>query len=390
MPLEAQIADHSEAPGIARKPTATREALRLLFVVLFGIVASLVLVEAAFRMLAPSLAPVKWSDRPHFFYVPPQAKTLQDFERTEQKPAQTFRIMVVGDSFTFGPKMQFDDTFSKRLERILSMNDGPLKAQVLNFGISGYSTADEVNVIKKAKDWNADLVLLQITLNDPELQTLRASGGNAKRFGPLRIDREHTPLLYYWKSLGYVAQRLHASATRRRYRDYFFDLFDNARTWGPFKEAFEEIARVRDQTGIPVRAVLFPLMSFGFDDSYPFTDIHSKISALCAGLKIPMLDLFGAYRNIPAERMQVVPVGDPHPNEIAHRIAAEQIYTWLAWENVIPESLKISQASWQRENARFYAQYDCKKQPRTCFGRAERYQSEPASEVAPEEEQDGN
>ena len=342
------------------------------FVVFFGIALALFLVEILFRVALPVLTPPRWNDRPRYFYVAPGANTLQDFNHLPQKSPNTYRILVVGDSFTFGPKLQFDDTFSKRLERILSMNDGPLKAEVLNFGVSGYSTLDELDLIKHAKEWNVDLVLLEITLNDPELQTLRARNGNAERFGPLVITRENHPVLHYWRSLGFVAQRLHAARTRRLYKEYFFDLFENPRTWAPFQAGLESIAQVRDQSNIPIRAVLFPLMSFSFDESYPFFAIHEKLRALCARLGIPMLDLFNVYRNIPPERLEVVPTSDAHPNEIAHRLAAEQIYSWLARESAIPQSLLISRASTIRENIHLYAEYDCAKHRAACFGERHR------------------
>lgn len=342
--------------------------LRLFAIAASGIIAALVLVEVAFRLYMTVAAPVRWSDRPRFFYVPHRFATLQDYPHPVPKAPQTFRIAVVGDSFTFGPKLQFDDTFPKRLERILSMNPGPLKAEVLNLGVSGYGTADETRVVKDAIDRQSDLVILEITLNDPEPQTLRPRQGNARRFGPLEISKQHNWLLYYWKSLGYVAQRIRAHSTHRRYRDYFFNLFENPATWEPFKASLQEIARLGKEHQTKIAAVLFPLMSFGFDDNYPFFPLHRKVAALMEELEIPTLDLFDTYRGIPPERLQVVPVGDPHPNEIAHRLAAEKLYVWLAKHAFIPESLRIADAFWLRDSAKPYGHMHCNKHKRACFG----------------------
>lgn len=345
-----------------------RLCLKMLLVSTVGIVTALLIIELGFRAILWASPHKRWSDRPKYYYAPPAATTLQDFPHSAIKPPSTFRIAVAGDSFSFGPNMQFDDTFSKRLERILSMNDGPLKAEVINYGVAGYSTADEVNVATRAAKEGSDLILLQITLNDPELQQFRPKGGNGSRFGPLKITEQDTPLLYYWKSLGFVAQRLHAEKTRAAYRQYFFDLFENPDSWGTFKKSVEEIARLRDAYPTRVAAVVFPLISFGFDDSYPFSPIHEKIAALAQSLNLPLLDLFEAYRDIPHERLEVVPGQDPHPNEIAHRVAAEYIYVWLVEQKLLPETLRVKQAYVNRSNATISSRFSCAKRPRACFG----------------------
>src|SRR5262249_20298303 len=52
------------------------------------------------------------------------------------------RILGIGDSFTFGPGVRDEDTFLRRLESSLARGGG--KVEVLNAGIEGFSTADEV------------------------------------------------------------------------------------------------------------------------------------------------------------------------------------------------------------------------------------------------------
>jgi lysophospholipase L1-like esterase len=332
-----------------------------------GLIFALALVELVFRLTPALSARKKWSDRPHLYFKPTAAASMQDFAYSDAKAPGTYRIVVAGDSFSFGPNMQFDDVFPKRLERMLSMNSGGLKAEVINKGVAGYSTRDEVNIVKQAVAAKADLVVVQMTLNDPELAIYRPKPGEPARFGPLVITKENHPILYYWKSLGYVMQRIHAEKTRGEYRKYFYDLFEQPETWNNFKSALEEIARVRDRYSMPVVGVLFPLISFGFEDDYPFFPIHQKIAALAAELKIPFLDLFEAYRGIPSDRLQVIPGKDPHPNEIAHRIAAEQIYVWLTKNSLIPAELQAADTYWIRQNAKVYSRNRCEKQPHLCF-----------------------
>ncbi|MCB0354760.1 MAG: SGNH/GDSL hydrolase family protein, partial [Bdellovibrionales bacterium] len=132
---------------------------------LFGIAVSLGVIELGFRLIVPEKR-LPTLPRPHFFYLPPGAVNFRDRPYPFEKPVQTFRTVVVGDSFTFGPGVQFDDSFPKRLETLLNYSKGPLRNEVLNFGESGYATVHEVKVLKESLKYSPDLILLQITLND--------------------------------------------------------------------------------------------------------------------------------------------------------------------------------------------------------------------------------
>jgi hypothetical protein len=94
---------------------------------------------------------------------------------------------------------------------------------------------------------------------------------------------------------------------------------------------------------VPLVAVVFPLFGYPLNDDYPFKEIHGYIHGRLEQDKIPYLDLLEAFKNAPAERIAVIPGEDYHPNEIGHRIAAEEIYGWLARSGRIPERLKIAE-----------------------------------------------
>jgi hypothetical protein len=67
----------------------------------------------------------------------------------------------------------------------------------------------------------------------------------------------------------------------------------------------------------------WPLL-VGLDRGYPFEPAHETIRRLCAGAGIPHYDLLQAFRGRPTADLWVHPV-DHHPNEVAHRIAAEAL-----------------------------------------------------------------
>lgn len=302
-----------------------------LLIATIGLVISLALLEIAFRLVARG-SKSTWSDRATSYFMPASAPSMQDRGYTQEKPAGAFRIGIVGDSFTFGPRLQYDDTFSKRIERWLNLNKEQPLVEVLNFGVSGSSTRDEVVLVNQALEKNADLVILQITLNDAEPHIL-SKEERQDLFGAAFLK---WPIFRYWKSLGFLASRFHNSSTYRAYIKYHSQFWENPDSFKVFEDSVKRMQAACAEVHKPFIAVLFPLFDFPFNDRYPLLGVHKKIDDTLATLAIPHLDLLHAYDGIPNERMQVVPGDDNHPNEIAHRIAAEQIIEFLKTNSLLP------------------------------------------------------
>jgi lysophospholipase L1-like esterase len=82
----------------------------------------------------------------------------------EPRPRQpnTFRIVCLGDSFTWGFGVPASGTFAAHLERTLAGKYPALDVQVLNAGVPGYGTADELRFLESRSDLlEPDLVVLQ-------------------------------------------------------------------------------------------------------------------------------------------------------------------------------------------------------------------------------------
>jgi len=311
--------------------------------ILFGLIIGLVLLEVAFRMF-----PVKFhsanapTDRPRNFYYPETATTSRDFSYSYAKPDNTFRMAVIGDSFTFGTGMMFDDTFPKRLERFLNLNKSNLHAEVHNLGVPGYSTAQQILLARRALRRGADLIVLQVTLNDAELQPYHATHPWVGKHGEIKLTH---PIFNYWKSLGFATRRVLNSVMHREFKEYFHELYRNPTGWQQFSQSFGAIKRLAEKKGVPVVAVVFPLFHYPLDGSYPFKDIHHSITQMLSERNIPWLDLLHRYHNLDYQRLQILPGKDAHPNEIAHRIAAEAIYRWLVKLSFVPTELVVKKES---------------------------------------------
>jgi GDSL-like Lipase/Acylhydrolase family len=107
------------------------------------------------------------------------------------KPAGTVRVLSLGDSHTQGYEVRQQATFSAVLERYLAARG--VHAEVLNAGVSGFSTAEELAYLEnEGYRYAPDVVVLGFYANDFE-DNLKA-GLFALEHGKLiERKREHIP-----------------------------------------------------------------------------------------------------------------------------------------------------------------------------------------------------
>ncbi len=153
-----------------------------LLLVLFGLMAGCVAAEAGLRIigysnpiffetdaergyaLIPNVEGWFWPENKN--YVRINSDGFRDREHTKAKPADTVRIAVLGDSFAEARHVSADSTFwavmEKRLQGCRAF--GGKKVEVLNFGVSGYETVEELLTLRQSVwEYSPDIVLLTVT-----------------------------------------------------------------------------------------------------------------------------------------------------------------------------------------------------------------------------------
>ena len=93
---------------------------------------------------------------------------LRDEELAEEKAPGVFRILVLGDSMTFGPAMNLDQTYPKVLERLLNEGaEDQVQYRVINGAVSGYNSFQELATWRAMHSvLDPDLVIVGICVND--------------------------------------------------------------------------------------------------------------------------------------------------------------------------------------------------------------------------------
>lgn len=241
-------------------------------------------------------------------------------EPAAEKDSTLVRVAILGDSVTFGVGVDGEVTYPAFLERLLneSSPEGPIHYEVLNFGVSGYSTRDEAVVFRrKALDFDPDVVVIGYVPNDPEIDPVQ----------PLH-QHFHTPK---WWEHSHLA-RLIAKANEQREAqgftergDYIRTLHSHPRKWGSVLSAFDDIAGAAADRGIEVILLIFPQIQW--EDSwngYPYEDVHEQVAAAGRERGFHVIPLLPAFRNFPPKELRVSK-GNGHPNDVGHYLVATEL-----------------------------------------------------------------
>lgn len=91
---------------------------------------------------------------------------LRDQEHSYEKPANHFRVLILGDSFAEAQDVYLEESFPYRVEQCLNQKLVQ-PTEVINGGVSGYNTADEyLFYLHEGVKYKPDLVLLVIYIGN--------------------------------------------------------------------------------------------------------------------------------------------------------------------------------------------------------------------------------
>lgn len=95
---------------------------------------------------------------------------LRDHEYPPEKDPKVFRVLTLGDSFTFGVGVNLDESYPKVLEALLNrrpIHGGVRKYEVINAGVEGYGTTQEyIYLGELLRRFSPELVIVGLHSND--------------------------------------------------------------------------------------------------------------------------------------------------------------------------------------------------------------------------------
>jgi hypothetical protein len=306
-------------------------------------------------------------------------------EWTFDKPAGTYRVAVLGDSFVEAFQMPDDRTFTSRLEDGLRQAcGGTRRFEVMNFGVSGFGTGQELETLRlRAARFHPDLVLLyfygsnDVYDNSSELDVepnrlhfaLRDDGTLVRLPFDVRDDalkqwlRHHSRLYLFARdriktlvAVNRAMQVLHLmqpqadeattgeraalrTLQNNRYQVPLSPALDRA--WRLTEVLLAETRRASEEAGARFGVVIIPNKEevlndgprpAGLDGAWDFQQSLERIDAICGRLALSCLDLVRPMRDshVPADDFYIP--DDGHLTDRGHALVAAEtlrfVRTW--------------------------------------------------------------
>ncbi|MFA6091847.1 MAG: SGNH/GDSL hydrolase family protein [Elusimicrobiota bacterium] len=300
--------------------------LKKLLCVFFGISLALAIGEAYSRFFADitdsfsfSLASSRWFAR---HYRNNSYGVRDDRDYAPLPPPGMRRISFAGDSFTAGHGIRrIEDRFAGIIRK---KTRGEWEVHVL--ARNGMDTVDEVAGLRDLlrTGYRLDQVVLIYCLNDIQSMQI-ATGGWTEEFPTQSLEGfwvRHSFLIntLYYRILvaRHFAARGYFDSVKSAYAGEAFDL--QKKQLLLFKNGIEA-------AGGRLAVVTFPFLHH-MGPGYEHREAHEKLSKFWKELGVPHLDLLETFAPYGSKEL-VVSRFDAHPNERAHRLAAEAILPFL-------------------------------------------------------------
>lgn len=249
---------------------------------------------------------------------------------TTEKPLDTYRVVVMGDSIAAALAQDPEKNFPQLLEDLLPASpvSGGKKVEVLNFGMDGYRTAQEARLLEReAARYAPDFIVVEYCLNDP---------GNSYTPTIFFVDPPPGPRSYFLEML---FRRLNIFGHDPRDSEfvpvigpdqgdagYWYRLYEpGSKSWLSVVAGFESIAAQAKKLRAPVLLVIFPLfLEPGWRDP-TVEKYHQQVADAAKKAGLEVLDLLPVYEKRTVAELREVPGDIFHPNMVGHDLAARAI-----------------------------------------------------------------
>lgn len=221
----------------------------------------------------------------------------RDIERRFERDPRRFRVLMLGDSVVAGHGVrELEDTLPLTLERQLGAD-----VEVLNFGVGGYCTAGEVELLRtEGVLYNPDLVVLVFVNNDYVPVNGQAASYTYERPGGVEALFHHSAFFRY---VSLQTDFLHF----REQVDPKYWIDRNARHLGQggLKDAFSELKGLSDARQFALLTAIWPTFSDDtiHDDDHPASGGGQLlVESILESVGIRSARLSPAYRAEHADR----------------------------------------------------------------------------------------
>ncbi len=240
------------------------------------------------------------------------SRGLRDTEHSFKKPDNTYRIAVVGDSFSLPSGVDIDDSYHQVIERLLNTEDQDREFEVINFSVGGYSLNQYLGLIQfRAAAYDPDMILVGFCPENDE---------RVPRYleNVPYIEKEQTYPFYDSFILNLLKPALMRNQKAHQTQKEFSD-----RQTTYLKSVFSQMGSFSKTNNIPVIIVFLSTRNSEFRRSY-----SSGLEEIVTQCGLQYADVSQAFQGENDRKFWIFPT-DYHPNKEANLKFAQYLYGFI-------------------------------------------------------------
>ncbi len=248
--------------------------------------------------------------------VATNSKGLRDREIPYERTPGTLRVVMLGDSGTFGWGVRPEQSYSKLLENMFA--EKGIKAETVNTGVGNFKTIQEIEYfLTEAYKYKPDFVVVSYFFNDAE-----------------KLPPHRAPNLFERNCLScvFIAGRfdtlLRRFSARPQWDEHYLGLYQDGRGpgWLESKEYFGKLRDYCREHGIGVLIANVP--EIHDVQHYKLQSITDLAHRMADEYGFQFVDSLDWMRSVESPQLWITP-GDPHPNVLGHQLIAQAIFSKL-------------------------------------------------------------
>jgi lysophospholipase L1-like esterase len=262
--------------------------------------------------------------------------------RGEEPGSSGRRVLVVGDSVTFGLLLNESDSYVSRIASSAAAEFGSGQISFLNAAVAGWGAADYVAFIEdRGDELRPDAVLVFVGYDDvrrAEVSPLwhRSPDGGLSRsdYQYVRSGLQRIPLLPGYRFMvehSHAAQLLRRAAIRTISEPVMEQLVDPDQALALTEGLFVRLAAWCRSRGIALLVTNGTLFEFSgkYDRSDPNVTFFENAVPFFARLSVPYLPVAMAHGPLSEPLSSLIIPDDGHPNERGAGLIFETVWPWL-------------------------------------------------------------
>lgn len=241
------------------------------------------------------------------------SKGLRDKEHSLEKPDNTYRVAVIGGSFTVPAGVEIDEAFHSLLEDRFNKENPDFNYEFINFGVSGYRINNKIATLEhKALNYKPDLILFI-------LDGSQFTEDEDKEF------KSKPPKNQFFQSFTYKLISKNKLFKKDNRHKKFLD--EHKSGLDQFNLNLQELSKISQKNSVPIYIVVL-------DHDYSHYKLSKDIKRLVENNNLYYINTIPSFEGRDISEHVIYKI-DIHPNNRANQIFADSIYSELKKQSLL-------------------------------------------------------